>query len=196
MRARIATTVVVAASLLLSLTGCTFFATQSTLKQYDASDGIGATVGQVKVLNALLLTKTGRNASFLVNLLNGSDKTVSVLIQYDQTGASGSTSKVDTRVQLDPGEVKTFGSSQTRQLLFHGIDAKPGSLFPVFVQYGTVTGQQLLVPVLNGDLSEYSTLLPSPTPTASATPTSPTPTSPTPTPTTPTPTTPTPTPSK
>ncbi len=165
MRARIAATVVVAASLLLSTAGCSFFAPQATLKRYDPSDGVGATVGQVKVRNALLLTKDGQVASFLVNLVNDGEKTVNVLIQYSGTTASGTSGKVDTRVQLDAGEVKTFGSSDTRQLIFTGIDSKAGSLFPVFVQYGTQTGEQLLVPVLDGSLSEYSKLLPTPLPT-------------------------------
>ena len=167
MRARIAATVIVAASLLLSTTGCSFFAPQSTLKRYDPSDGVGTTVGQVKVRNALLLTNDGQRASFLVNLINDSEKTVNVLIQYDGTTASGVTGKVDTRVQLDAREVKTFGSSDTRQLLYSGINTNAGSLFPVFIQYGTLTGEQLLVPVLDGSLPEYSKLLPSPLPTAS-----------------------------
>ena len=166
MRARIAATVIVAASLLLSTAGCSFFAPQSTTKHYDPSDGVGTTVGQVKVRNALLLSKDGQQASFLVNLINDSEKTVNVLIQYDGTTASGVSGKVDTRVQLDAREVKTFGSSDTRQLLFSGINSKAGSLFPVFIQYGTLTGEQLLVPVLDGSLPEYSKLLPSPLPTA------------------------------
>ena len=166
MRARIAATVVVAASLLLSTAGCSFFAPQATLKHYDPSDGVGTTVGQVKVRNALLLTKNGQEASFLVNLINDGEKTVNVLIQYDGTTVSGTPGKVDTRVQLDAGEVKTFGSSDTRQLLFSGINSKAGSLLPVFVQYGTLTGEQLLVPVLDGSLTEYSKLLPSPLPSA------------------------------
>ncbi len=166
MRTRIAATVVVAASLLLTTAGCSFFAPQSTLRQYDPSDGVGATVGTVQIRNALLLTDDGKVASFLVNLINDGQKTVNVLIQYDGTTESGQSGKVDTRVQLDAGEVKTFGSSTTRQLLFTGIDSKAGSLFPVFVQYGTLTGKQLLVPVLDGSLPEYSKLLPSPVPTA------------------------------
>ena len=169
MRARIAATVVLAASLLLSTTGCSFFAPQATLKHYDPSDGVGTTVGQVKVRNALLLTKDGQQASFLVNLINDGENTVNVLIQYDGTTADGAPGKVDTRVQLDAREVKTFGSSDTRQLLFSGINSKAGSLFPVFVQYGTQTGEQLLVPVLDGSLPEYSKLLPSPLATANPT---------------------------
>jgi hypothetical protein len=165
-RARIAASVVLAATLLLSTTACAFLATQSTLKKYDPSDGVGTTIGQVKVRNALLLTKDGSEGSLLINLINDGTKTVSVLIQYDGTAADGTSGKVDTRVQLDAGEVRTFGSSDTRQLILSGIDAKPGALFPVYVQYGTLTGQELMVPVLDGSLSEYSTLLPSPAPSA------------------------------
>jgi hypothetical protein len=168
-RARIAATVVLAASLLLSTTACTFLAPQSTLKKYDPSDGVGTAIGQLKVRNALLLTKDGQEASFLVNLINDGQTTVNVLVQYNGTMPDGATGKVDTRVQLDPGEVRTFGSSDTRQLIFNGIGTKPGSLFPVFIQYGSQTGQQLLVPVLDGSLNEDSTLMPSPSPTATPT---------------------------
>lgn len=166
MRVRIAASVALAASLLLSTTACSFFDAQSTLKQYAPSDGVDATVGQVKVRNAMLLSKDGTNASLLINLINGGTTTVNVLIQYDGTAADGTTGKVDTRIQLDAGEVRTFGSSDTRQLILKGINSKPGSLFPVYVQYGVQTGQEMMVPVLDGSLPEYSTLLPSPLPTS------------------------------
>lgn len=169
MRARIAASVVLAASLLLTTTGCTFLVDQATVKSYDPSDGVGATVGDVKVRNALLLSSDGQNASFLVNLVNDGDTTVSVLIQYDGMDAAGTPGKVDTNVQLDAGEVKTFGSADTRQLVFRGIGTQPGALFPVWVQYGTNTGKQLLVPVLDGSLTEYAGLLPTPVPTATPT---------------------------
>ncbi|MET4781264.1 hypothetical protein [Glaciihabitans sp. UYNi722] len=175
MRARIAASVVLAAALLLSTTGCTFFSAQATLKHYDPSDGVGATVGDIKVRNALLLSKNGERASFLVNLINDSQNTETVLIQYDGANSNGDAGKIDTRVTLDAGEVKTFGSKDTRQLVFNGIDTKAGALFPVWVQYGNTTGKQLLVPVLDGSQAEYKGLLPSPKPKPAVTP-SPTPT--------------------
>jgi hypothetical protein len=173
-RARIAASVVLAAVLVLSTTACTFISTQATLKHYDPSDGVGATVGVIQVRNALLLSKDGQRASFLVNLINDGQSTESVLIQYDGTKSDGTQSKVNTKVTLNSGEVKTFGSSDTRQLVFTGIDTKPGALFPVWIQYGQETGKQLLVPVLDGSLAEYHgllpTLTPTPTPTATVTP--------------------------
>lgn len=166
MRVRIVATVVLAASLLLSTTGCSFFAVNSTLKPYDASDGVGAIVGQVKVRNAILLSSDGQLASFVVNFINDGTSAVDMLVQYNQTSSTGATRKVNTRIQLAAGEVRSYGSSSTPQLLFNGIDAKVGTLFPVFMQYGAETGTQLMVPVLNGALSEYSTLLPTPVPTS------------------------------
>lgn len=165
MRARTVATVVLAASLLLSTTGCSFFAVNSTLKPYDASDGVGAIVGQVKVRNAILLSSDGQLASFVVNFINDGTSPVDMLVQYNETSSTGATRKVNTRIPLAAGEVRTYGSSDTPQFLFNGIDAKVGTLFPVFIQYGTGTGTQLLVPVLNGALKEYSTLLPTPLPT-------------------------------
>ncbi len=177
MRARIAASVVLATVLLLSTTACTFFSTQATLKAYDPSDGVGASVGDIQVRNALLLTKNGQQASFLVNLINDGQNTERVLIQYESTGSGGVAHKVDTNVTLAPGEVKTFGSKDTRQFVLNGINTKPGALFPVWVQYGSVTGKQMLVPVLDNSLAEYAHLLPTPKPKPTATPTvTPTPT--------------------
>jgi hypothetical protein len=177
-RTRIAASIAVAATLLLSTTACTFLTPQSTLKVYNPSDGVDATVGQVQVRNAMLLSKDGQVASFVVSMINDGEKDATVRIQYERTSASGATNKVNTSVKLAGGEVKTFGSSDTRQLIFTGIDTKPGALFPVFVQYGTFTGDQMLVPVLNGAIPPYGTLLPtatpSPSPSGTATP-SPTP---------------------
>jgi hypothetical protein len=166
-RTRIAATVVVAATLLLSTTACTFLTPQSTLKVYSPSDGVDATVGKVEVRNAMLLSKDGQEASFVVSLVNDGQTDATVRIQYESKSSSGSTRKVNANVQLSGGEVKTFGSSDTRQLVFNGIDTKAGALFPVFVQYGTFTGAQMLVPVLNGSLAPYGKLLPTPTPTPS-----------------------------
>jgi hypothetical protein len=171
-RTRIVASVVVAATLLLSTTACTFLTTQSTLKVYSPSDGVDATVGQVDVRNAMLLSRNGQQASFVVSMINNGQKEATVRIQYESKNASGSTRKVNTSVQLAGGQVKTFGSSDTRQLIFNGIDTKPGALFPVFVQYGTLTGDQMLVPVLNGSIPPYGTLLPTATPTPTPTPTS------------------------
>jgi len=57
-------------------------------------------------------------------------------------------------------ERESFGNTGQDQILFENIDVQPGSLFPVFITYGDETGQQLLVPVLDGTLPQYTDLVP------------------------------------
>lgn len=166
MRTRIVTSVVLAVSLLFVTTGCSFFAVNSTLKPYDPSDGVGAVVGQVKVRNAMLLSTDGQLASFVVNFINDGSTPVTMVVQYTSKSNTGVSSKISSKIDLAAGEVRTFGAADTPQMLFQNIDTKVGALMPVFVQYGNQTGTELMVPVLNGALTEYSTLLPSPLPTA------------------------------
>jgi hypothetical protein len=165
-KARIAASVALAAALVLSTAGCSFFATQATLKVYDPSDGVGVTLGNVSVRNALLLTDDGQEASFLVNLVNSGQKTVNVKIQY--TNSDG---PVTSTYRLTAGEAETFGKKNTKKIVFQDIDTKAGALFPVYVTYGGRTGKELMVPILDGTQAEYAGLLPAPTP--SATPTNP-----------------------
>jgi hypothetical protein len=49
--------------------------------------------------------------------------------------------------------------------VLEGLDVVPGSLLPVYVQYGDEAGHLLNVPVLDATLPEYAALAPSPTPT-------------------------------
>ncbi|MCU1513147.1 MAG: hypothetical protein JWO10_237 [Microbacteriaceae bacterium] len=165
-KARIAASVVLAAALMLGTTACSFFATNATLKHYDPSDGVGVTVGDVQVRNAIVLTKDdGATASLLVNFINTGERDREVLVQY-----SDSTGKVDRTVRLDAGETKSYGGRiGGQQLLLDNITTTPGELFPIWVQYGDETGKQMLVPVLDGSQSEYVGLLPVPTPTATPT---------------------------
>jgi hypothetical protein len=166
-RARIAASVALAAALLLGTSGCTFFTAQSTTKAYDASDGVSAAVGNIKAENAILISTDGQQASLLINLINDGEAPVSVKIQY--TGTEGS---VTTHYNLAGREAVTFGKKNTPKIIFENINTEPGALFPVFIQYGTKTGQQMLVPVLNGSQAEYAGLAPTMKPTPSATPSS------------------------
>ncbi|HEY9498273.1 MAG TPA: hypothetical protein VIQ78_04560 [Terrimesophilobacter sp.] len=160
MRARLAASAVLVALVLGGTTACTYMTPQVTTKHYDASDGIGATVGQIEVRNAILLTADGQNASLLINLVNTSDTGIQVNLQYQNSDKT----KVDESVFVNAGSVKSLGGPDASQLLLSGLDAPAGSLFPVFIQYDDVSGKQLWVPVLDGSASEYATLLPTPAP--------------------------------
>jgi hypothetical protein len=164
-RARIATSVVLAIGIALGTSGCGFFAPQTTTKHYDASDGVSVTVGKIGVRNAMLFSKNGELANLVVTLVNLGTSTVRLEIQHG-TGSEAKNSFVtipaDATVQL--------GSPGDHTVDLSGINAKPGSLYPVFFQYGNETGQQALVPVLDVTWPEYKGLLPTPTPTPTPTP--------------------------
>jgi hypothetical protein len=173
--ARRAASVVLAAVVLLSTAGCTFFAPQTTLKPYDPSDGVGTQVGNVKVANALLLTSDDSHASLVLSVINGSDNGVSLKLQYEGVNEDGKKGRVNDHVFVNEGDVKSLGGRGEKKLLIDVEDAKPGTLFPIYFQYGSHPGKELLVPVLDGTLPQYTKLLPAkvtPTPTPTPTPTS------------------------
>ena len=145
-----------AALVLAGLTGCTFMTPQATTEHYEPSDGINATVGELEVRNALLLSADGTSASLLVSIQNPTKYGVQVNVQYEDADNA----KVDDTIYINAGSVGSFGGADSARILLSGVDAKPGTLFPVYFQYEDVSGKQLWVPVLDGSLSEYADLVP------------------------------------
>lgn len=159
--ARSATAAALGAALVLgALTGCTFITPQATTEHYDPSDGIGATVGDLQIRNALLLTADGTTGSLLINVDNPTKYGVQVKVQYENADKT----KVDENVYVNGGSVASFGGPDAKRILLSGIDAPAGTLFPVFIQYGDVSGKQLWVPVLDGSMSQYADLVPTEAP--------------------------------
>ena len=160
MRARTMATVVVAAGILLGTTGCNLYAPQATTIHYDASDGVSGNLGDLAIRNAILLTDDGENANLLVHVVNKSAKDIDLLLQYE-----GTDEKVTETVTIDANATTEIGVPGGANVGVQSLNASAGSLFPVFFQYGDLTGIELLVPVLDGTLDAYSTLVPTPTPT-------------------------------
>ena len=161
MRARVAASAVLAALLAVTLAGCNFFTPQATLKPYDASDGVSTVVGAVHISNALVLSEDGVSGNLLFTAVNDSSKSVDLTVQYDSLGK-----RTDLPLQLAAGSSTQFGFGDDGQLFLTAIDTKPGSLLPIYFQYGDEQGKQLMVPVLDGSLEQYAPFLPqTPTPT-------------------------------
>ncbi|WP_241981393.1 hypothetical protein [Cryobacterium algoritolerans] len=152
--------VVLAAGVLLGTSGCNLLAPQSTTKHYDASDGVSGNVGDLAIRNAIVLSEDGTAGNLIVTVVNAGDSAHSLNVQF--TGNAG---KVTQKVTVKAGSTTSFGTKNTPVIALDAITAQPGSLFPVFFQYGNETGVELLVPVLNGTLGQYSTLVPTATPT-------------------------------
>ncbi len=157
MRTRLAASAVLVALLTVGTTGCTFITPQATTQNYEPSDGIGTTLGDIKVNNALLVTADGDNAALIVSLHNSSEYGEQVTIQYENSDHA----KVNESVFVNSDSVVSLGASGPSKVVLTGIDTKAGSLFPVFFQYDDVSGKQLWLPVLAPE-GAYADLAPSP----------------------------------
>lgn len=154
MRSR-ATSVLLAAVVVGSLGGCTFTAPQTNQLAYDPSDGVSGSTGAIELRNALLITDDDTtSANFVVSMVNTGVQNVTLRVSWE--GASG---RVERNVYIPQNSVKSFGA-ENDQIVLGDIDAEPGSLFPVYVQYGDHEGEEIRVPVLDGTLPEYEDLLP------------------------------------
>lgn len=160
MRSRFAATVVLAAAVALGTSGCGFLAPQATTIQYDASDGVGGSVSDVDIRNAMIIANDDGSVGHLVmTLVNNGSSAHSITIEWDD-GES-------TEVMIDANEVFTFSADAERDdeyenIVIDPLSAQVGSTTEIFFQYGTETGTTLDVPVYTGDLSQYSTLVPTP----------------------------------
>ena len=183
MRARIAASIVLAIAVTFGTAGCGFLAPQSTTRHYDASDGVSGNVGDIAVRNALIVTGDGTVGNLVVTLVNNGSVPHRVQIER----ATGS--QESTYVVVAGGETKEIGAAGETLILLRDLNSTPGSLYPLYFQYGAQTGLPLRVPVLDGGLPEYADLTPAhvaanslatsppaPVPTPTSTPT-PTPTS-------------------
>ena len=163
---RIAASVVLAAGILLGTSACGFFAPQATSIEYNASDGVSGDVGEIHIRNGLLLSTDGELANLIVSVVNTTDTEQNLVVQYES-----STGRVSQDVPVEANTTVTFGTDGEESVILENMDSQPGSLFPVFFQYGEETGIELLLPVLTGTQGEYSTLLPTPAPTETPEPT-------------------------
>lgn len=167
MRARVVASAGLAALLAIALAGCNFVTPNATLKPYDPSDGVSTRVGDVDVLNVMVLSEDGVSGNLIFSALNSSGDDVDLAAQYASDGA-----KENLAFPLPARELSDFGFGDGEQVFLTAIDAKPGSLIPIYFQYGSEQGRELLVPVLDGSLEQYSPFLPqTPTPTPTPTPT-------------------------
>lgn len=153
MRARIAASIVLVVGVMLSASACGFVTPVATGEDYAPSDGVSVTVGNVKVLNALILSEDGDEGNLVASIVNNGSERVSVAFQFESDSG-----KVTTTVSVGAKSTKSIGTDST--FLLEGMNTQPGALLPVFVQHGDETGKQALVPVLDGSQSEYRNLLP------------------------------------
>jgi hypothetical protein len=138
--------------------GCSFVTPIATLNQYDPSDGINASVGELKVRNVLAISSEDNSAvSLMITIINTSTSSGSLRLQYETADGE----RVDISKPLSANEVKSYGTEVDGEtIIISDAGVSAGQLFPVYLQYGNDSGTELLVPVIAGDHSVYSDLAP------------------------------------
>jgi hypothetical protein len=154
--ARGAASAIIVGALLLTTTGCGFFATQATLIEYSPSDGVAADVSGVDLRNVLAISGDGVDASLVFTAINNNERGINVTLQYTDADDE----KKDERFYVPAGSSVSFGREEDEKVILENLDVTVGSLLPVYAQYGDDPGHQLMVPVLDGSLPEYTDLVP------------------------------------
>lgn len=156
MRRRTIAPFALAASLLAGATGCTLSAEIATKKTYEASDGVGAVMGNVALRNVLLISNDQGEANLVMTVVNSSEADVSLLVQYGD-GVSRTTQALP--IAALPQRTRV-GEDGTLALVMASDNLTAGAVFPVYFQYGDVPGELLFVPILDGTLPEYELYVP------------------------------------
>ena len=156
MQRRFLASLAMSAALLAGATGCTFGAEIANLEPYDPSDGVGAEVGDLSLRNVLLIANEEGEANLVMTVVNDSGEDVSLNVQYDD-GNERTTSSLSI-----PGfpERTRVGDVPSDGVIVSAGDLVAGGLYPIYFEYGDVPGELVFVPVLDGTLPEYESLVP------------------------------------
>lgn len=163
LKARAIASIVTACLVMAGIAGCTFVTPIATQSIEDVSDGVNVTVGDVRLLNALVVSDDGTDGNLVAQAYNESDVPVTLSLQYDVDG------RHTVKVRLPAHRATDLGYGARGEVLLPRIGTPAGSLLPLYVQYGSASGKQIGVPVLTNAQSEYRHLLPTPSPTPTPT---------------------------
>lgn len=156
MRRRFFAPLVLAAAVITGTTGCTLSAEIATMKEYDPSDGVGADIGDLALRNLLLISNDAGEANLVMTVVNTSGDDVTLNVQFDDGSA-----RITQSLELPAVPERTrVGDDPSMGILISGPELVVGGLYPVYFEYGSVPGELVFVPVLDGTLPEYELLVP------------------------------------
>lgn len=140
----------VAVAALLGTTGCWAINEQSTALQYAPSDGIVEQVGEVELLNLLLVSQEpSTEGRYLGSIHNQSAQDLEVVITIAGTS---------TTFPVAAGERLELRETENENLI-PDTGSYPGGLTNATVEVAGVS-EELQVPVLDGTLPEYRPYVP------------------------------------
>lgn len=135
----------------LPLTSCALTADITTSNPYDASDGTGAVLGDVRSQNFLLVTSGEGDEAVLVGALtNDGDEAVVVTVTVG---------KDDVTVKVPAEGSVTLGLAEGQSRLVTTADVAPGLLTSVEVAVSGGGSEVKPLPVVDGTLPEYAAVL-------------------------------------
>ena len=161
MIARGAASAILIGAVLLGTTGCSLFSEKATLIQYEPSDGTAANLGDIELRNVLAISEDGVDLNLVLTAVNTSDKGIFVNFTYNDDEVE--------QLYVAGNSSKSIGQPDEDTVVLTEANTTVGGLFPLYAQYGEQPGKEMMVPVLDGSLGEYSTLVPiAPTATPAA----------------------------
>jgi hypothetical protein len=164
-KSRLIASIAVGAAVILGATGCSMISPQTTTVPYSPSDGINVPDvdgAPLLVRNALVLTTAGAAGNLVAAIVNQTDRDETLTINVASTSSS-------TTVDVPANSTVSLGTEDTPPLTL-ALKTRPGATVQMEFQSGDVQGVKVYVPVLNGTLPYYSTLVPTPPrPSADAT---------------------------
>ena len=139
------------AGLALALSACSPITTD---EPYAASDGIRAQVGDLEVLNLMIVSEGKGSEGRLLGAASSSAAEADTLTIAAQDGS------VDVPVRLDAGQTVNFSGADDDVVLVDEVSVEPGSNVLVTLSNAAGDTVDVHVPVLDGTLAEYADALP------------------------------------
>lgn len=138
------------AGLALALSACSPITTDAP---YAASDGIRAQVGDLEVLNLMIVSEGDGAAGRLLGAVSSSAADSSTLTITAQDGS------LEIPVRLDAGQTVNFSADGEREDIT-SVSVAPGANLPVTLTDSSGESVDVYVPVLDGTLGEYTDSVP------------------------------------
>lgn len=149
---------VIVASVAAGASGCAFVTPVATERSYNASDGIVISVGDVKLDNiALVADDQGEGGRLIGQVSTTSDTARDVTLTIE--GQDPLHWTVDAHTPIDLEQTDT---------VLADLGAQPGATLTATATAAGQSESDKTIPIIGGDLAEYSTLVPSAPASASA----------------------------
>ncbi|RHA40955.1 hypothetical protein [Cellulomonas rhizosphaerae] len=139
------------------LAGCSATNPITTEHEYSASDGVRATLGDVRASNLLVLSSAkGSEGLLLGGLTNDGTQPRTVTLTFGDQTATVQVAPEST-VLLDGTAAE--GRADVRVT---SVSVPPGAVLPTTIATDTAGSQDVGIPVLDGSQPDYATLVPTP----------------------------------